>query len=63
MKLTVLVLLVLFLSACSSSEPGRIGGGYGESLVLECSAQQPCPAEYQCVAEQGQVTGMCQKQA
>ncbi|MBI4016809.1 MAG: hypothetical protein HY363_03900 [Candidatus Aenigmarchaeota archaeon] len=63
MNTTVLVLAILSLIiACSPSEPAGIGGGYGESLILECSAQQPCPAGYQCVAQQGQESGMCQIQ-
>ena len=57
---TLSVLLLFTLISCSPSPQKGIGGGFGESLVLECSAEQQCPEGYECVAQEGQ-TGLCQQ--
>ena len=55
------VLLLLIACAEESVQDGRISGGQGESFVLECAADKPCPDGYQCVAQAGQASGNCVK--
>lgn len=53
------VFLLLIACAQEQVQDGRISGGQGESFILECAANKPCPDGYQCVAPVGQASGNC----